>query len=445
MSTGTGAQSGSSEQGVAARRGPSGIVRAWWQPVAWVVVLVGGGLAVWKFWPRSDTPEGVEELIAAKDYGGATAMAQRLLQGQPGESRVLFLLARARAGAGDYEGMIDAARRIPDWSIRKPAAMLFAGQALRKLNRGREAERVFRQVIARDPQGQAALQARLELLALYAMEERRDAFFDLVWQTMEQLPEEERLLVLTMRLRIEFEQVKPETNAAILEGMVAADPEDADAIAGLAAARMNAGDVAEARQLYERALKLRPDDPELVERYCGVLNQEGDTSALAQALEEPGVRDAARPGLWRYRGIVAQARGDRERAVEAFTKAVELDPLDAESHHRLGQVLNQLGQREAASQHTAARTRLRSGRDQMRSAWDAFADSFDRDPGSVTAEQLDALAQGCRAAGLEREGMLLEREAQRRDPTRIGRRQGIGTEPVQKESSVSAGSASPAR
>jgi tetratricopeptide (TPR) repeat protein len=382
--------------------------------IALLVATVG--ITFW-FWPRAASPERIEQLIAAKHYDTATRAAEEWLASHPNDPKVLYDLARARSGAGDHAGCIEAAHRIPAWSLRKAAALLFAGKSYRQLHQGRKSEENFQQAIARDPSGPAAMEARLELLGLYAMQERRQAFLNLVWRIYGELTEAERLLVLTMRLRIEFEQVHPETNAAILSQMVEHDPEDANAVAGLAATYVHSGSLDDARKHYETAVSLAPDDPELRERLCGVLQQRGDTSALANVLEAVDPTSIGRAATWRFVGVLAQSRRDLPAATKAFEHAIALDPLDLESHHRLSQILFQQAKKAEAEAHAAKRDRLRNGRESLHKAWDAFANAYERDSNAVPIPLFLDLARGCAASGLDAEALACYREIARRDPS----------------------------
>src|SRR5438874_791422 len=81
--------------------------------------------------------------------------------------------------------------------IRKTEALFRAGQVLRALNRAREAEQAFRACIARDPDGKGySMDARMELFRLFGMEDRRDAFLALIWDTYDRVAEPDRLPLL---------------------------------------------------------------------------------------------------------------------------------------------------------------------------------------------------------------------------------------------------------
>jgi Flp pilus assembly protein TadD len=369
-----------------------------------VLAVAGAVVATRPLWEPPPKMADVEALLARKRYADAADGSERLVRSDPDDPRAWYLLARASAGAGRLARAVEALRHIPDWSLRKPDALFFEGKLLLEQHLGRQAEAALRACIARDVSGVGlADNARLELLALCAMEERREAFVDTFWEVYPRLDGPDRLAVLTMRMRLEFEQTKPELNAALLRDYVAKDPEDAQARAGLAAALDHAGDLTAARRLYEEALALAPGDPELRERTLDVLLRAGDMEALTRVLagRPPGSDDRAE--MRKFLGIEAQSRGDSRGAAEHFARAAERRPDVPEYHHRLAQALIRLGRREEAAEATARRTRLNEAREELRKAWNAFATAFEVDPDAVAPELLEAIARACAAAGQSRE------------------------------------------
>ncbi len=407
--------------GSSAMKAPGRSRRTAWLAFS-LLVAVGSGVVFaipWLGW-RWTTPtiERVETLIASKRYSEAVDEAEALRKANPDENpRVLYALARAKAGLEDLEGAVEALREIPDWSRRKPEALFFSGKALMKLHRGRDAEQAYLACISRQDSGSTlASSARLELMALYAMEERVDEFRSIFWETYPRLSEADRLPVLTMRMRIEFEQAQPEINERSLRPFVKTDPDDGHALAGLAAALMRSNQLSEARAFLARAVNLIPSDPEIRERYLEVLHQTGDLSALETVLAARSTGSEHRPKIQKFLGIVSQAKGDLPAAESAFRRAIELDPNEAEYHHRLSQVLFQQGKPDAARAEAAERARLNQARESFRKTWNRFADLFETHPEKVHAEMLLGMAQACEKVGLSREAAAWSAEAGRLGP-----------------------------
>ncbi len=381
--------------------------RRFWLGLLGFLVVAAAGRALWEFGDFAAAPSAgqIETMIGARQFGDAERGALKLTRDDPRDPRAWLLLARARAGAEDFSGAVEALRRVPDWSVRKGEALFFEGQALKKLARGREAERVFENYLDRARQGQQtplASNARLELMAHYAMQERFDSFRRVFWELFPSLGPADQLETLTMRMRSEFEQTKADLSIEHLGRYVAADPEDAHALAGLAAAYDHAGQLPETLRLYAQAHTLRPDDPEIRARYLDALYRSGDQAGLTQALES-GRDLPTNDAIENLTGVAAMARNDSEVAAEAFTRAVALRPDIPEYHHRLSQALLRLGRSEEAAHQAAERTRLIAAREALRKAWNAFAEAYEKSPQSITRELLMALSQACATADWPRE------------------------------------------
>ncbi|GIW87489.1 MAG: hypothetical protein KatS3mg108_1813 [Isosphaeraceae bacterium] len=376
----------------------------------WIVAGLGplAGVVVWIAWARSEqlSHDSIERALAQRQYDVAARQAERLTRDNPRDARAWFLLGRARAGSGDAEAAIAALEQIPDWSLRKPDAQFFSAQLLKSLHRGREAEAAFRAYLAREARGEPAplaASARLELMSLYAMEERFEAFRSMFWEVYPSLDRDDRLATLTMRMRSEFEQSAPAISLDILGKFVAADPDDPHAHAGLAAALDHAGRLDEAEAELRKAHQLAPDDVEIRARWLESLYRLGRTDELEQQLRPDAATGTGHPTIARLIGITAQARGDWSEAARWFEQAVRLRPDLPELHHRLSQVLARLGQSDQAAFHAAERSRLTEAREALRKAWNQFADAFESNPNSVAPELLWALSDACQAAAWPRE------------------------------------------
>jgi tetratricopeptide (TPR) repeat protein len=85
----------------------------------------------------------------------------------------------------------------------------------------------------------------------------------------------------------------------------------------------------EAVASYEKALDRRPEDPSICERLANALRQEGHDLLRATRLAELAVSRTPRSATCRRTlGLVYADAGLREKAIEAFEKAAELDPSD---------------------------------------------------------------------------------------------------------------------
>lgn len=393
--------------------------------LAVLVILALGSAAIavtWMWAPRrwwtGASRERAEALISARRFAAAGAEAEAYLQTHPDDPRTLMALGRARAGARDLDGCVRALDRVPEWSILKSQALLFAGKALMERHRAAEAERRFRACIAREARDPGSAQAaRLELLPLLAREERLDEFRALVWETYARVVPADRMIVLTMRMRIEFERAMPESDARALRAILAADPRDYQARAGLATVLDHQGKLPEARAEFAQALVVAPDDPAIRERYLDLLHRLGGVSSEFRAVlaARPAGSDS-RPEMLKYLGLAAEARGDLHTAESAYARIVALAPEVPEYHHRLSQVLYRLGRRAEAERQAAANARISRGREELRKAWDLFANAFEAPTHEVAPALVRNLARACAASDLRREAIAWYRELLRLAP-----------------------------
>jgi curved DNA-binding protein CbpA len=87
---------------------------------------------------------------------------------------------------------------------------------------------------------------------------------------------------------------------------------------------------------YGKALDGRPDDPATCERLANALRQEGSDLTRAVQLAELAVQRAPRRAAYRVTlGLVYAESGSREKAIEQFERAIEIDPADEVSRRAL--------------------------------------------------------------------------------------------------------------
>jgi len=372
--------------------------------LAALVGTVGLGVWIWQPWVP-DTHLGVEQAIKKRQFSLAEAGAEKLTRTDPRDTRAWLLLARARTATKDMAGAVEALRKIPDFSLHKPDALYFEAKSLLEMHRGRDAEQAFRKCVAKSAAGSGIqVNAQIELLAIFAMEERWEEFKEMFWQLYPQMSGQETVTALTMRMRSEFEQTKPELSIEFLSQFVAADPSDANALAGLAAAQDQLGNLSEALKLYQQASELDPKNLDLRDRYLGALLRHGDMETLKTEVEALPQAAHERAAIMKIRAIMAQNAGAFDDAASLLDKYLQIRPDDSEAVHRIGQVLLRLGRKDEAAKWTEARNELNAGRDKLREAWNDFADRYESDPNNVSADLLRQLGKACKQARMDREG-----------------------------------------
>lgn len=108
---------------------------------------------------------------------------------------------------------------------------------------------------------------------------------------------------------------------------------------------------AEAKDAYERALKVEPDHPDANVNLGRILHEEG-APALAEkhyraALDgDPGHETAAF-----NLGVALEDLGHTAEAVRAYKRAIALDPGNADAHYNLAGIYERRGQKQDALRH----------------------------------------------------------------------------------------------
>ena len=218
---------------------------------------------------------------------------------------------RRAAAKGATKGGTGVA--LPGTSGANDSAILFA-QALRHHQAGdlREAERLYREVLARDP----AHANSLNLLGLLAHQVgRNDAAAELIGKALivdEQNPKSHYNLAVVLSVLGRLDEAIAHYERAIL-----LRPDYADAIMNLGNVHMQQGRPDDALASYERVLALRPD---IAAAHYNIAN------------------------------ILAQ-RGDLEQAAGRYRQAIAIKPDLAEAHNNLGNIFKEVGRPEEATAH----------------------------------------------------------------------------------------------
>ena len=132
-----------------------------------------------------------------------------------------------------FPGLPRELHEVPFWHPEKPEA-LREGQAYVAIDRARDAERTWLEVIKDDPLHPIALDVHHDacqvLLKIYAIEDRWEDAYPIIWKSYDRAEPIDHPVLLGMRLRPEFERVSHKESLAVLERYVAADPLDREAL-----------------------------------------------------------------------------------------------------------------------------------------------------------------------------------------------------------------------
>jgi tetratricopeptide (TPR) repeat protein len=119
----------------------------------------------------------------------------------------------------------------------------------------------------------------------------------------------------------------------------------------------DAGNTADARVAYEKALQLRPGDPRILQAVGQLHSQNGSYAEAVAAFRLSLSMDAAQPLTWVNLGIALAGQGDPVAARQAYEQAISLNPYEALAHFNLGNLHRRADRlEEAAEAYTAAVT-----------------------------------------------------------------------------------------
>jgi tetratricopeptide (TPR) repeat protein len=103
---------------------------------------------------------------------------------------------------------------------------------------------------------------------------------------------------------------------------------------------------------FARFVRFHPENPLAHYYYALALGKQPDNAnatAIESELKKAIELDPQRGGAYLELGILYSQRKDYPEAISAFQKAIEVTPLPAEAHYRLGQVYGHMGEVENAS------------------------------------------------------------------------------------------------
>jgi tetratricopeptide (TPR) repeat protein len=371
----------------------------------WRLALNLAGLALlaslavfnaWWYWRDSRVvPDlrSISSLIPRERYSEAEAALREFLRRSPRSGEARMMLARVLAGRGDPLGCARELHQVPSWYPQKAEARLREGQSYLLLDRAKEAEAAWRAAIVEDPLHPVTPDvyhdACQELLKLYAIEDRWEDAYPVMWSAYDHADPIDRPVLLAMRIRPELERVSQKDSIAILRRYVAAAADDWEAQRALARAELALGMRAEAAQRFQACLKGRPDDVRAWRDYLTMLMEDGELDAFLALLEHPPRGADNDAETWMFRGIAHEKSGDWQAARASFRKSLELNPYVPKCHYRLALAEERLGLRDEAASHRQRSKQMNDARAQLQAA---FADCFPKktEPGKTITPELAA-------------------------------------------------------
>lgn len=411
--------------GVAAARSVSGgaAVRGrrrgrWaWSLAYWLVVIAliaGNGWWLARDLRPAPEPLRIDALLRQQRFAEAEAELRELVRRSPDDGQLRMLLGRAVASQGRLVEMAEILEGVPYWWPNKGEALFLQGEAYNQAGLARRAEAAWKACAAEDPLHPVPekfyLTAVESLIEIYAMQERWEEAREQAWACLDRVAPDQRLNVVFMLLRTRVQRVAPEARAPRLRRFVAADPEDLESRLALARAEAALGHPEEAERQLAIALEQQPEDVTAWRDRLSMLNERGDTKALAAAVAELPASVEEDGEIWKFRGLAARSAGQIERAATCFAKAVESRPFDEQAHYQLALAQRQLNRRPEAEASLARYKELGEARSKILAAYEEFSNAHaapDRDPARIRKATED-LAAICRTLGWERMASTLE-------------------------------------
>jgi tetratricopeptide (TPR) repeat protein len=350
----------------------------------------------------------VESLTRARRFDEAETALRERLRRTPNDDEARVILARVLGGRGDLLGCARTLHDVPFWSPRKFESLYREGSIYLMLDRARDAEAAWRQVIKDDPLHPAPPDvfhdAVFEILKLYATEDRWEDAHEVIWRAYDEATPEDRGVLLIWRMRSELERVAQAESIVRLRLYVAADSQDWEALRALARAERWLGLRSEAEAHFRHGLKEQPNDARMWVDYLTMLHEQGERDAWQALLARVPRSAESEPEIWKFRGLESELKGDLAGAADNYRKAIELNPYMVEYHYRLSLVEERLGHASAASEHRTITQRVRKARTDLAGAYSTYL-KVRNQPTATRSDLVPAmlrLASICRALGFMR-------------------------------------------
>ncbi len=263
-------------------------------------------------------------------------------------ARTLELASRlhAQGRLGEAEQVY---RRVLTADPGNPDALHLLGVLLHQTRRTAEGIDLIRRAIAITPR---VAQYHQNLARIYREIDNPAALAECLQQIAAL---DRRAIARRLRLArvLQAELHRPAHAIPVFREILSIDSAHGEALAGLATALHQTGDLRGALDCYERALGLCPDDFELLSNFGIALSEDGQLDRAAPIL---GRAVAIQPGnavLWYNLGIAHTARRSNREAILAFQKAIEIDPNYPQAYSNLGLVSYSSGQLEGVAEFFA--------------------------------------------------------------------------------------------
>jgi tetratricopeptide (TPR) repeat protein len=378
--------------------------------VGLIVMLGLVGFNAWWYW-RDTRPlpnlAVIAQLIGRDQYAQAEPALREHLRRSPHDGEARMMLARVYAAGGRLLECADQLHEVPYWWPQKAEALYREGQSYLMIDRARDAERAWLTVMKVDPLHPVSPDifhdTCQELLKLYAIQDRWDDAYPVIWTAYDLAPGPEKFNWLIMRMRAELERVGPKESIVHLRRYIAAAPDDWESRRALAHAELVLGERDSAQHNFEACLKGRPEDVRAWRDYLAMLHDQGELEHFLEVLDTPPPSADTDPETWFFRGLASEKSGNWKNAAAHFSKAIELHPFLAKAHYRLAVAEERLGLRDQAVAHRKKSKDINEARGQFPAAYSAYFASLDssgsNDTGAAPATAARRMEAICETLG----------------------------------------------
>jgi len=384
-------------------------------------LLVGlSAFNAWWYWrdtrPLPDVNT-ISDWMGREQYALAETALREHLRRSPHDGEKRMMLARVLAARGDALGCARQLHEVPYWWPRKAEALYREGQSYMMIDRAKDAEAAWLDLIKDDPLHPVSSDlfhdACQELLKLYAIEDRWEDAYPVMWTAYDHAAPVDQPVLLAMRMRPELERVSQKESIVLLTRYVAAAPDDWEALRALAGAKLALGYHAEAARHFQACLKRRPEDVRAWRDYLTMLLEQGDLDGFLAWLAKAPRSAESEPETWMFHGVAGEKRGDWQAAAGNFRKAIELNPYVPKYYYRLAMAEERLGLRDQALAHRKRTKEMNEARAQLSAAYaDYFAAGVPHKPGTPDmATACKHLASICETLGWARAAVAWDRLA----------------------------------
>jgi tetratricopeptide (TPR) repeat protein len=334
----------------------------------------------------------VSKWIQLEQFVKAESALRDHLRKSTRDNQARISLARVLAARNDFLNCARELNEIPFWSVEKPEALFREGQSYLSINQARNAERAFLEVIKDDPSHPISPglyhDASQELLKIYAIEDRWEDAYWVIWRSYDHAKPVDYLPLLLMRLRPELERLAHKESSSILSQFVSAQFDDWEALQALARAQGALGQYPDSVRHFQTCINGRPEDVRAWRDYFALQLDRGVLDSLLGLLRRAPSGADSESEIWMYQGLASEQIGNWMKAANDFHKAIELNPCIPKYYYRLAMVEERLGLRDKAIAHRQRTKDMNDARAQLPAAYASFFGG--KKSGESTREQLDA-------------------------------------------------------